>query len=341
MLAAPFLGRLSASAQDTVSATMVTDTAGIGDESFNDMVKAGGDRAADELGIDFNILESQTAADYVRNLTDAAEQSDLTIATGFLLQDALEEVAPEYPDRYFTILDTVVEGDNILSYVFREQEGSYLAGVLAALVTKSDVIGFVGGIRIPPVMRYEVGYIAGAKSVNPDIEILISYADDFEDPGKGKELTLAQYNNKADVVLAAAGRTGVGAFDAAKEAGEGVYVIAADQDQSQLGPEYQLAAVIKKLDTAVFDACQMVQDNAFESGAHDLGIADEGVDLGSINEDVDQEALDTVDAYKAAIADGTIVPPVDDDSLESFEFVSPEDVGSASPAASPDATPAS
>lgn len=336
VLAAPFLGRLGASAQDSITVTMVTDTAGIGDESFNDMAKAGGDRAVEELGVEFNVLESQTAADYVRNLTDAAEQGDLSIATGFLLQDALGDVAPMYPDHKFTILDTVVDGDNILSYVFREQEGSFLAGVLAALVTKSNIIGFVGGIRIPPVMRYEVGYVAGARSINPDIDILISYADDFEDPGLGKELTLAQYNNNADVVLAAAGRTGVGAFDAAKEKGEGFYVVAADQDQSELGPEFHLAAVIKKLDTAVFDACQMVQEGNFESGAHDLGIADEGVDLGAINENVDQETLDTVDAYKAAISDGTIVPPVDDDTLESFELVSPDQVGAeASPVASP------
>lgn len=335
MLAAPFLGRLGASAQDPISVTMVTDTAGIGDESFNDMAKAGGDRAAEELGVEFSILESQTAADYVRNLTDAAEQSDLVVATGFLLQDALEDVAPDYADKYFTILDTVVEGDNIVSWIFREQEGSFLAGVLAALVTKSNKIGFVGGIRIPPVMRYEVGYVAGARSVNPDIEISIAYVDDFEDPGTGKEFTLAQYNNGADVVLAAAGRTGVGAFDAAEEKGEGVYVIAADQDQSRLGPEFQLAAVIKRLDTAVFDACQMVQDDAFESGAHDLGIADEGVDLGGINENVDQDTLDVVEAYKQAIADGSIVPPVDDETLESFELVSPDEVGTASPEASP------
>lgn len=341
LVAAPFVSRMGASAQDSIVATMVTDTAGIGDESFNDLAKEGGDRAAADLGVEFNILESQTAADYVRNLTDAAETSDITVGVGFLLLDALTEVAPEYPDSYFAIIDAEVPGDNVVSYLFREQEGAFLAGVLAALSTKTGVIGFVGGIRIPPVMRYEVGYVSGAKSVNPDVEILISYADDFENPTLGKELSLAQYNNNADIVLAAAGRTGIGAFDAAKEKGEGVFVIAADQDQSELGAEFQLGAVIKKLDTGVYDAIKAVQDGAFEAGTHNLGIAEEGMGIDNFHASVTQEVQDTISAYSAAIGDGRLVPPVDDESLAAFTPVPPSEVGaSASPAASPEASPA-
>lgn len=332
------LSGLQASAQDSIVATMVTDTAGIGDESFNDLALEGGERAAEELGIEFNVLESQTAADYVRNLTDAAETGDLTIAVGFLLADAVTEVASQYPDGKFAIIDTVVEADNIVSYVFREQEGAFLAGVLAALTTTTNTIGFVGGIRIPPVMRYEVGYVAGARSINPDIEISIAYADDFEDPDLGKELSLAQFNNGADIVHAAAGRTGIGAFDAAAEKGEGFYVIAADQDQSELGAELQLGAVIKGIDTAVFDSVQAVQSDAFEAGTHDLGIADNGVGIGALNANVPEDVVATIDAYAAAIADGTIVPPVDDDTLEAFELVPPTALGAG---ASPAATPAS
>jgi basic membrane protein A len=341
VVAAPALGSLGASAQDSIVATMVTDTAGIGDESFNDMAKAGGDRAAEELGIEFNVLESQTAADYVRNLTDAAETGDLTVAVGFLLADAVTEVAAQYPDHKFAIIDTVVEADNVESFVFREQEGAFLAGAIAAAMSQTGQIGFVGGIRLPPVMRYEVGYVAGARSVNPDIEIAVAYADDFEDPNLGKELSLAQYNNGADIVHAAAGRTGIGAFDAATEKGEGFWVIAADQDQSELGPEHQLAAVIKGIDTAVYDSIQDVQNDTFEAGAHNLGIADDGVNLGAIHESVPQDVVDMINAYSAAIADGTIVPPVDDETQEAFEPVSPDQVGTgASPVASPEATPA-
>lgn len=340
-IAAPLLGRTGALAQDPITVTMVTDTAGIGDQSFNDMAAEGGNRAKDELGVTFNVLESQTAADYVRNLTDAAESGDVSIAVGFLLTDALAEVAPNYPDHKFSIIDSVVEADNVVSYLFREQEGAFLAGAIAALVSKTGQIGFVGGMRIPPVMRYEVGYVAGAESVNPDIKIAIAYADDFENPDKGKELSLAQYNNGADVVHAAAGRTGVGAFDAAIEKGEGNWVIAADRDQSSLGPEYQLAAVIKGIDTGVFDTIKSVQDDAFEAGIHNLGIADDGMSLGGIHESIDQDVLDIIKKYSDAIASGAIVPPVDDDTLESFERVKPEDIpaGEATPAE--EATPAS
>lgn len=345
-VAAPALRSFSASAQDSIVATMVTDTAGIGDESFNDLALEGGERAAEELGIEFNVLESQTAADYVRNLTDASESGDLAIAVGFLLADAVTDVASQYPDTRYSIIDTEVEGDNIVSYLFREQEGAFLAGVLAALMTTTNQLGFVGGIRIPPVMRYEVGYVAGARSINPDIEISIAYADDFEDPNLGKELSLAQFNNGADIVHAAAGRTGIGAFDAAAEMGEGFYVIAADQDQSELGAEIQLAAVIKGIDTAVYDSVEAVLNDTFEPGVHNLGIADDGVDLGAINEIVPEDVIATIDAYSAAIANGTIVPPVDDETLEAFELVSPEALGAtaspvASPAGTPDATPAS
>lgn len=337
-VAVPMLNRTGASAQDSIVATMVTDTAGIGDQSFNDMANEGGTRAEEELGIEFNVLESQTAADYVRNLTDAAESSDITVAIGFLLTDAVAEIAAQYPDSKFALIDSVVESDNVVNYLFREQEGAFLAGAIAALTTQTNQIGFVGGIRIPPVMRYEVGYVAGARSVNPDIEIAIAYADDFEDPDTGKELSLAQFNAGADIVHAAAGRTGIGAFDAAIEKGEGFWVLAADRDQASLGEDFQLAAVIKGIDTGVYDSIKSVQDDAFEGGVHNLGIADNGISLGAVHSSVPAETTAIIDAYSAAIADGTIVPPVDDDTLASFELVAPDSLstgGTATPEASP------
>lgn len=340
-IAMPHLSSMSVSAQDSITATMVTDTAGIGDQSFNDMANEGGLRAQDELGITFNVLESQTAADYVRNLTDAAESGDITLGIGFLLTDALAEVAAMYPDHKFSLIDSVVEADNVVNYLFREQEGAFLAGVVAALTTQTNQIGFVGGIRIPPVMRYEVGYVAGATSINPDIEIAIAYADDFEDPDSGKELSLAQFNAGADVVHAAAGRTGIGAFDAAIEKGEGFWVLAADRDQASLGEDFQLAAVIKGIDTGVFDSIQSVQDDTFESGIHNLGIADDGISLGAIHSSVSEENLAIIEAYSAAIAAGTIVPPVDDETLESFELVSPDAIPAGEATPEDDATPES
>src|SRR5690606_2180852 len=162
-------------------------------------------------------------------------------------------------------------------------ECAVLAGATSDHTSQTTQFGCVCGIRIPPVMRYEVGYVAGARSVNPDIEIAIAYADDFEDPDGGKELSLAQFNNGADIVHAAAGRTGIGAFDAAIEKGGGYWVLAADRDQAELGAEFQLAAVIKGIDTGVYDSIQSVQDGTFEATTHNLGIADNGINLGAIN----------------------------------------------------------
>lgn len=324
-----------ASAQDDIVITGVTDTAGLGDQSFNDMANKGGNDAVAEYGVTWNVLESQNAADYIPNLTRAAESSALTVAIGFLLTDAVAEVAAQYADTNFLIIDSVVEADNVASVLFKEQEGAFLAGVCAGLMAGEErKVGFVGGIRIPPVMRYEVGYLTGVMSVAPDVEVLISYADDFENPTLGKELSLAQFDQGANIVHAAAGRTGIGAFDAAKEKGEGSFVIAADADQSHLGPEFQLAAVSKRIDEAVVRVVGQVIDDTFAGGIQDLGIADSGVGLIAYNEVVPQEVKDTVQEFADAIASGEIVPPVDDDTLAAFEPVAPS-------GASPEASPAS
>jgi basic membrane protein A len=325
LAAAPFAGTLAwapaGKAQDAPVVTMVTDTAGIGDQSFNDLAKRGLDRAVEELGVQGEVIESRDAAAYVPNLTQAAEQSDLTVGVGFLLTEAITEVANQYPDDKFLLIDSVSDAPNVESVTFREQEGAFLSGVLAGLMTKSNKLGVVGGIKIPPVVRYVVGFEAGAKSVNPDVDVVVAYADTFDDPALGKELTLAQYNQGVDIAFPVAGKTGIGSFDAAKEKGEGYWVIAADTDQSQLGAEFQLAVSEKGVDTAVFLAAQQVVDGDFQGGAVSLGLKEEGVGLGSPNAVVPQEVLDVAAAYEQAIIDGTIKVPADEDELASFQPV--------------------
>lgn len=337
---APFAGVLSratdAKAQDAPIVTMVTDTAGIGDQNFNDLAKRGLDRAVEELGVQVEVIESRDASGYIPNLTQAAEQGDLTVGVGFLLTEAITEVATQYPDDKFLLIDSVSEAPNVESVTFREHEGAFLSGVLAARMTGSNQLGVVGGVKIPPVVRYAVGFEAGAKSVNPDIEVVVAYADNFEDPALGKELTLAQFNQGVDIVFPVAGRTGIGSFDAAKELGEGYWVIAADTDQSQLGAEHQLAVSEKGVDTALFLAAQQVVDGTFEGGARSLGLAEDGVGLGNPNAVVPQEVLDEVAAYEQAIIDGTIVVPADEEELAAFEPMALE--GAAAPAG--EATPA-
>ena len=335
---APMLKLGSVAGQDDIVVTGVTDTAGLGDQNFNDLANAGGQRAAEEYGITWQVLESQNAADYIPNLTRAAEESALTVAIGFLLTDALAEIAPTYPDRSFMLIDSVVEEPNVASVLFKEQQGGFLAGVVAGLMAGPErLVGVLGGQQIPPVIRYEVGFRAGVMTVAPDVDVAVSYADDFEDPALGKELTLAQYNQGANSVFAIAGRTGVGAFDAAKEMGEGYWVIAADADQSHLGPEHQLCAALKKIDESVVRVVGQVVNDEFEGGIQNLGLAEDGVGIGAYHESVGNDVISAVDAYRAAIIDGTVVPPVDYDTLDTFEPVALE--GEVSAAASPEATP--
>jgi basic membrane protein A and related proteins len=323
------LTRLSARAQDPIVVTMVTDTAGLGDQNFNDLAKRGLDQAAEELGIQPEVIESRDAPAYVPNLTQAAEQSDLTVGVGFLLTDAITEVANQYPDEHFLLIDSVSEAPNVQGVLFREQEGAFLSGVLAGLMTESNQLGVVAGDKIPPVVRYVVGFEAGAKSVNPDVNVVVAYADTFGDPALGKELTLAQYNQGVDIAFPVAGATGIGSFEAAKELGEGYWVIAADTDQSQLGAEHQLAVSEKGVDTALFLAAQQVVDGTFEGGELSLGLAEGGVGLGNPHESVPQEVLDTVALYEQAIIDGALVVPADEEQLAAFEPVAPDALGSA------------
>jgi basic membrane protein A and related proteins len=314
-------------AQDPIVVTMVTDTAGLGDQNFNDLAKRGLDRAVDELGVQGEVIESRDAASYVPNLTQAAEQSDLTVGVGFLVTEAITEVANQYPDKNFFLIDSLSNAPNVQGVLFRENEGAFLSGVLAGLMTKSNKLGVVAGKKIPPVVRYVVGFEAGTKSVNPDAEVVVAYSDTFSDPALGKELTLAQYNQGVDIAFPVAGATGIGSFEAAKELGEGHWVIAADTDQSQLGAEYQLGVSEKSVDTALFLAAQQVVDGTFEGGENSLGLAEDGVGLGNPNEAVPQDVLDTVAAYEQAIIDGTITVPADEDELRTFEPVAIDDLG--------------
>lgn len=331
------LPAVRAAAQDAKTVTMVTDTAGLGDQNFNDLAKKGLDQAAAELGVTPLVIESRDAAAYIPNLSESAEQSDLTVGVGFLLTEAITEVANMYPDDAFMLIDSVSEAPNVASVLFKEQEAAFLAGVAAGLSTKSNKLGVVGGVKIPPVVRYAVGFEAGAKSVNPEVEVIVSYADTFSDPALGKELTLAQYNQGVDVAFPVAGATGIGSFDAAKEKGEGFWVVAADADQSQLGAEHQLAVAAKGVDTAVLTVAKQLVDGEFKGGIQELGLKEGGVDLLNPGGYVTDEIMKTVDAYKAAIIDGSLVVPADEEQLAAWEPVAPDALGGEMQAA---ATPA-
>lgn len=325
-LAAALLKVPHAGAQDSITVTMVTDTAGLGDKNFNDSAKAGLDRAVADFGIEGKVIESTDTSQYITNLTNAAEQSDLTVGVGFLLTEAITAIGEQYPDDKFLLIDGTSDAPNVEGITYREQEGAFLAGVIAGLTTKTGKIGVVGGQRIPPVIRYEVGFIAGIKCVNEAAgnSVIVAYTDTFGDPSLGKEFALAQYNDGADIVLPVAGKSGTGCYEAAKEKGPEFLLVGADIDQDYLAPGQQICLSYKGVGDALYVTVQQVLDGTFQAGPRNVGLAEGLVDLTNIGSMVSAEAAEVAARYKAAIMAGAIQVPSDDDQAAAFTPVPPD-----------------
>jgi basic membrane protein A len=304
---------------------LVTDIGGLNDRGFNSLANQGLERAADELGAEIRVLESKSDADYIPNLSTLAEEGyDLVVSVGFLMGEATHTAAEEFPDTNFAIIDFAysdppdceAEGQfcnlpNLQGLLFKEQETGYLAGYLAGLVTESNTISSVGGIKIPPVDRFIAGYQAGAAASNPDITTLNGYSEDFVDQAKCKELALDQIAEGSDVVFQVAGGCGLGALDAAQQ--EGVWGIGVDADQAFLG-EHVLTSALKRVDEAVFQTIQAVAEGSFTGGSVTLfGLAEDGVGLGEFSPNAPQEAIDEALAQVDGIVSGEIEVP---DTLE-------------------------
>jgi basic membrane protein A len=294
---------------------LVTDIGGLDDRSFNFLANKGLEQAEDELGIAGRVVVSKANADYVPNLSGLARQKyDLVIAVGFLMAEAVETVAKQYPDVNFAIIDYSQSAmpskpANVRGLLFKEQEAGYLVGYLAGLVTKEEagaqqVISSVGGQKIPPVDRYIAGYRAGAKKANPDVTTLNGYSQDFVDQAKCKELALDQIARGAHVVFQVAGQCGLGALSAAKE--KNVRGIGVDADQAYLG-DHILTSALKKVDVAVFQTIQAVQDGSFAGGTDTVfDVSSGGVGIGEIASDVPAEAVAEVKRVQDQIAAGEI-----------------------------------
>jgi len=264
--------------------TMVTDTGGLGDQSFNDGTWSGIKAAEKELGITAKVVQSYEQADYVPNLSNAAKESRVVVAVGFMMEDALMQVAPQYPNVAFVGIDIGDMGiPNVKTYTFKEQECAFLAGFLAAAMTKTGVVGYIGGIPIPPVQRFEWGYRSGIhmwnKLFDDDVTVLIGYTQSFTDSQKGKTMTEAQYSQGADIVFAAAGLCGLGTSEAAKSAGEGYYAIGVDVDQDHLAPGRILTSATKGVDMASYYAVKDAYEGFFEGGHENLGFIEGGARL--------------------------------------------------------------
>lgn len=298
-----------ATSQKTLKFAMVTDVGGLGDQSFNDSAYAGLKRAAEELGAEIQVVESKKMDDYEPNLRSLADQKyDLIWAVGFLMTDALKNVAAQYPDVKFGLIDSVVDLPNVMSVTFKEHEGSFLVGVIAAMTTKTKTVGFVGGMQFPLIEKFEAGFKAGVKAVDPAIKVLTAYTGKFDDPGKGKELALAQFSKNADVIYHASGACGIGVIEAAKE--KGLWAIGVDSDQNALAPDNVLTSMMKRVDNGVFQGCEAVANGTYEGKVVALGLKEEGVGYApTTDKNASPEAMAKADEFAAKIADGTLVIP--------------------------------
>jgi len=293
-------GGASTPAKKKVKIGVVTDIGGLNDRSFNALAYKGLKQAKSELGADIRVLISKANSDYVPNLSSLARQKyDLIVANGFLMADATDKVARNFPTVNFAIIDysqslLKSKPKNVRGLLFKEQEAGYLVGYLAGQYVKDkggkQVVSTVGGQKIPPVDHYIAGFQAGAKKANPKVETLNAYAQVFDDPAKGKELALNQIADGSQVIFQVAGQSGLGALDAAKE--KGVRGIGVDADQLYLGDQ-MLTSALKKVDNAVFQTTKDVQDGKFKAGADTVfDLKSRGVGVGSMSPDAEKYKAD-------------------------------------------------
>ena len=304
---------------------VVFDLGGRGDKSFNDGAYIGAQRAASELGARVRYVEPGEGSDREAGLRLlAAEGMKLVIGVGFIFTDDLSALAREYPDVAFAGVDFAVtigaDGKpappprNLAALKFREEQGSFLVGAIAALVGGSKKVGFVGGMDSPLIHKFEAGYRAGVKEVCPDCQVLVQYAgvtpEAFRNPGRGKELALSQYQQGVNVIYHASGSTGLGVFEAARTMNR--YAIGVDADQYREAPGRVLTSMVKRVDNAVYDAILRVKEYRFTGGIYNFGLAEDGV--GYVYDEHNRALIPDsvrarVEALKAEIVAGRIAVP--------------------------------
>ena len=296
------------------------DIGGRGDKSFNDAAYQGLEAAKQQLGITFTTLETSEGADREPQMRQlAAGEAPLIFGVGFLFTDDVKALAKEFPDKKFACVDmTVQDGEtlppNLVALKFREEQGSFLVGALAGLLTKTGKVGFVGGMDIPLIRKFQAGCTAGVKAVNPAAEVLVKYAGNtgeaFRDPTKGKELALAEYQAGADIIYHASGSTGLGVFEAARQLDK--LAIGVDSDQHDEAPGFILTSMVKRVDTAVLETIREVKEGRWSGGVHTFGLESDGVGwvYDERNKALIPDAVKArVDSLRQAIIAGAIEVP--------------------------------
>lgn len=265
--------------KDKIQVGVMLEGSGLGDQSFSDLAFEGLKKARDEDGIIINYLEVAETDTYKKGLERLVnEGNDLVIALGASYQEILEELARKHPKQQFVIIDTASDADNITSITFKEDEGSMLAGIVAAKVSNSQTVGFIGGLDFPVIERFKQGFIKGAKSVNPDIKVLTDYAGSFDDDKLGAKAASKMIDQKADVLYAAAGYAGVGMLKEAEK--RKVYAIGVDSDQYFIAENAVITSMQKNLDVALYNLLHSLKETGeIPSGHIELGLKENAVGL--------------------------------------------------------------
>lgn len=290
---------------------IVLSTGGLGDKSFNDAAYRGLEQAKKDLGVEFKYVEPASPAEDEEFLREYAEANyDLIIATGFQMTESARTVAADYPESKFLMIDDVIDLPNVESLIFREEEGSFLVGVIAGLMTKNNAVGFVGGLENPLIKKFEVGFKQGAEYVDPKVKFFSVYTtgpNPFNDPVRGKENAISQINLGADVIYHAAGGTGMGVISAAKE--KGVFAIGVDSNQDAVEPGTVLTSMIKNVDVAVYDTVKALTEGKFNPGLVVYGAKENGVGVTEFEftkEIIGAEKLAKFEEIKAKLMAGEI-----------------------------------
>lgn len=304
---------------------LMADGAGFGAHSFNDVALEGLERAKEDFGIELMTLEVKEVADYANSMRSMAQQGcDMIITPSSAAKDAVMEVAPEYPDTYFGLLDVQVEGlENVASSSYREHEAAFLLGALGGTITKTGKIGFVGGMSSAIQDRFQYGYMAGAWYANHDTEVKTSYTGSFSDVGKGKEIANMMYGDGCDYVAPTAGACNLGVFQAAQEAGADKWCFGAANGQFNQMPDEIVASQVKRVDNVAYTLVENMINGTFEGGQTEYGLKEGGVDLvyspeEGMKDAVPQEIKDQMEEIRKQIIEGTLQVPATEEEYQAY-----------------------
>ena len=312
----------SSTASSEIKIGMVADLGGINDESFNQSAWEGLQQAQKDLGIEIKVIESKQASEYLPNMESLIDEDvDMVIGVGYTMKEDIQKQAENYPDTQFVLIDETYDTipENVTPILFRENEAAYLTGLIAGKMTKTNNVGFIGGIQTPVVSRFEYGYKAGVNAANDKANVNVQYAGTFSDAAKGKSIANQMYGNGSDIILSAAGGTGLGSIEAAKE--QNKYAIGVDRDQSDLAPKNVLTSALKKVNVGVYDTVKEFVEGKLTGGQEKVyGLKEDGVGIPETTKNlVPQDIIDYVNSMIEKIKNDEIKVPSNEEEYKSMQ----------------------